>query len=82
MPLSSADIFSFKILFTVASCLDKCRVFQDGHFAQADCAFKLLSFKLFFLTGTKNESEETLIFAYDKTFLKAARPKEISTSRI
>lgn len=64
LPLSSADTFSFKILFTVASCLDKClsfgtRVFQDGHFAQADFAFKLLTLKLLFLTEVKNEIEKT-----------------------
>lgn len=52
LPLSFADIFSLKIFFTVGSGLDICLsfgtcVFQDSHFAQADCAFKCLTSKFF-----------------------------------
>lgn len=89
MPLSSADIFSFKILFAVASCPDKCLsfetcVFQDGRIAQADFAFTLLTPKLLFLTEVKNEivRKHTDFFPHDEMFLKAARLEEVNASRI
>lgn len=64
LPVSSADVSPFKIIFTVASCLDKrlsfeTLVFRDDPFARADFAVKLLIFKSLFLTEVKNETEKT-----------------------